>query len=299
MVSCWQNRNDVKNSFKDKQDQLQRMREEYERIQQNMKDNLKRPSPFERMKKLFSRKNSKSEKLAHDIESLTSNRPISTLSLHSNSSSSSGRMSTGSQSSGSATSMGDSGTHSDHEERRHHNSHTPNGFGNTSIYRIGTPGSLMENYLIPPTPRPISTPNSTPAEEKSPYFSGSRSHTPLDPEHYILFPSNTPLYPKSPMISELNFPAFNDYSNFKLNTIDESKETEHVIQLQPIKIQKKEIIYSELSIRNDKSCSTFKPKLNILNLSNQNGQNQDLSSTNFNSDLNGQHGENKHDYMNL
>lgn len=265
-----------------------------------MKENLKRPSPFERMKKLFSRKNSKSEKLAHDIELLTSNRPISTLSLHSLSSSSSGRMSTGSQSSGS---MGDSGTHSDHEERRQHNNQTPNGYNGNSVYRIGTPGSLMENYLIPPAPRPISTPHSTPAEEKSPYFSSSRSNTPIDPEHYILFPSNTPLYPpQSPMLSELNFPAFNDYSNFKLNTIDESKETEHVIQLQPIKIQKKEIIYSELSIRNDKSCSTFKPKMNYSNINiqaNQGEKNQDLSSTSFNNDLNMQQNESGHDYMNV
>ena len=151
----------------------------------------------------------------------------------------------------------------------------------------------MDNYLIPPAPRPISTPNSTPAEEKSQYFPGKIDSA----EHYILFPSNTPVYPPSPMLSEINFPAFNDYSNFKLKTIDESKETEG-IQLQPIKIQKKEIIYSEISIRNDKTCSSFKPKVNNfhqVDLSGgKNEQCNDLSSTNFNNDFNKQQ-QDEHD----
>ncbi|XP_035776385.1 uncharacterized protein LOC118458225 [Anopheles albimanus] len=55
LVTLWKNRNDVQQSFKEKQDQLQRMREHYEQIQKELKDKLKRPTPFERMKSFFSR----------------------------------------------------------------------------------------------------------------------------------------------------------------------------------------------------------------------------------------------------
>lgn len=191
LVSSWKNRNDVKKSFKDKQEQLQKMREEYERIQHKMKENLKRPSPFERMKRIFSRKHEKEAPLIHPInlsgdpKLSGSNRPTSTLSLAS--SNSSGRMST-------SSSLGDSGTHSDHEDRR-----------NQHNFRVGQPGGLIDNYLIPPAPRPISTPSSTPLDEKENLLSfptTSENGTPnSDIEHYILYPSNIPLFPSPPSLT--------------------------------------------------------------------------------------------------
>jgi phosphoinositide 3-kinase adapter protein 1 len=180
LVSAWKNRNDVRKSHTDKQEQLQKMREEYERIQQKIKENLKRPSPFERIKRIFSRKNSKENSNLITPVNLTGdprfNRPESILSLAS--SNSSGRMST-------SSSLGDSGTHSDHEERR-----------NAS--------RVFDNYLIPPAPRPISTPVSTPTEENKSVLSFSMSNhttTPVDIEHYILFPSNVPIFPPPPPMS--------------------------------------------------------------------------------------------------
>lgn len=298
LFSAWQNRNDVKKSFKDKQEQLQKMREEYERIQQKMNDSLKRPSPFERMKRLFTRKHGKADTLkAEAIEhmeetlklSQTDQRPISTLSLHSNSSSSSGRMSTSSQ-----VSVGDSGTHSDLEERR-----VMNGY-NATAYRIGVPGSLMDNYLIPPTPRPISTPLSTPSEDHhSPHFPISRGCT---PEHYIMFPSNIPVSSMSPMpLNDISLPSISDYHNFSvLNTIDENKESENNqlgIQLQPIKIQKKEIIYSESPNRFDNACSSFKPKTNLNQSDCQKEQEGDFSVSS--NKCNDSKVLEEHDYLNV
>lgn len=125
LVENWQNRHDVQQSFKEKQEQLNQMREEYERIQQKMKEHMKRPTPFERIRKFFSRGKSKNcnEDCLRQIKvtqtqaqttSTVCHRPSSSLSLHSScSSSSSGRMSTGS-----GTSLGDSGTHSDPEDRK-------------------------------------------------------------------------------------------------------------------------------------------------------------------------------------
>lgn len=184
LVSSWKNRNDVKKSFSDKQEQLQKMREEYDKIQHRMKENLKRPSPFERLKRMFSRKHEKEVPLVLPVNltgdpkfslSSNSNRPNSTLSLAS--SNSSGRMST-------SSSLGDSGTHSDHEDRR-----------NQHNFRIGPPNSLiLDNYLIPPAPRPISTPATTPIDEKGSILSFPSSQNGT-PEHYILFPSNVPIFP--------------------------------------------------------------------------------------------------------
>ncbi|XP_014253061.1 phosphoinositide 3-kinase adapter protein 1 isoform X2 [Cimex lectularius] len=116
LVEAWRNRNDVQQSFREKQEQLAQMRQEYERIQQQMKDQMKRATPFERIKKFFSRKSK------HDVSCKGRNpadpnsphRPVSSLSLHSSCSSSScGRMSTSS-----GTSLGDSGTHSDPDEKK-------------------------------------------------------------------------------------------------------------------------------------------------------------------------------------
>lgn len=65
LVENWRNRNDVQQSFKDKQDALVKMREEYDRIQKLMKDDdNKRSTPFDRLKRFFSR--SKSTKHHHD-----------------------------------------------------------------------------------------------------------------------------------------------------------------------------------------------------------------------------------------
>ncbi|BES92418.1 Phosphoinositide-3-kinase adaptor protein 1 [Nesidiocoris tenuis] len=115
LVENWRNRNDVQQSFREKQEQLNQMRQEYEKIQNQMKEQLKRATPFDRIKKFFSRKHKhdgcpktkgQSDAVCH--------RPVSSLSLHSScSSSSSGRMSTAS-----GTSLGDSGTHSDPDEKK-------------------------------------------------------------------------------------------------------------------------------------------------------------------------------------
>lgn len=125
LVEEWKNRNDVQKSFKEKQDQLKEMRLRYEKIQHEMKVALKKPSPFDRIKKIFSRNKTREDHDQHvvskpTITSSTSNlnitngqsqRPVSSLST--SSSSSSGRMSTIS-----GCSLGDSGTHSDNEERK-------------------------------------------------------------------------------------------------------------------------------------------------------------------------------------
>lgn len=237
LVDSWKSRNDVQKSFKDKAEQLQRMREEYERIQQQMKEKLKRPTPFERMKKMFSKnKHTPSKKVnpsattpsdvCDDIKfsmlapSSHSHRPISSTSLQSISSGSSGRMSTLS-----GASVGDSGTHSDSDERKF-------GFGNKEHNR----GSLMENYMIPPAPRPVITPAGTPTpveEKERPCFGSAMAN-----EHYTIFPSNIPVFQE----------PYNDYVNTPcsptLNPIDETKESE--TQVQHIKIQRHEIIYSQL-----------------------------------------------------
>ncbi|KAI5692363.1 hypothetical protein M8J76_015789, partial [Diaphorina citri] len=118
LVENWRSRNDVQQSFIEKQAQLDEMRKEYDRIQQSLKDQMKRPTPFERIRKFFSRSKSKhAAENGHKANSdgiSAATRPISSLSLHSSSSTSStGRISTGS-----GTSLGDSGTHSDHEDRK-------------------------------------------------------------------------------------------------------------------------------------------------------------------------------------
>lgn len=211
LVSAWKNRNDVKKSFKDQQEQLQKMRETYEKIQQKIKESTKRPSPFERMKRLFLRKHDKEVPLVLPVNltgdpkfpiGSSGQRPTSTLSLHSASSTtSSGRMSTSSQ-----VSVGDSGTHSDHEDRRNHH----------HSFRIGQTGSLIENYIIPPTPRPVSvsTPSSTPIEEKGSImsFPTSQNTTPIDtPDHYILFPSNLPVLPSPPYLKKSHENSFTTF----------------------------------------------------------------------------------------
>lgn len=55
LVENWQKRNDVQQSFKDKQRQLTAMREEYDRIQKQMKEEMKTPTPFDKIRKFFSK----------------------------------------------------------------------------------------------------------------------------------------------------------------------------------------------------------------------------------------------------
>lgn len=61
LVMEWKNRNETQQSLKEKQEQLNKMRDEYDKIQMRIKDNMKRPTPFERVKKMFSKSKSKSK----------------------------------------------------------------------------------------------------------------------------------------------------------------------------------------------------------------------------------------------
>lgn len=250
LVSTWKQRNDVQQSVTERHEQLQKMREEYDRIQREMKDKLKRPTPFERVKKLFSRSKTPSKEtpstattptvddIKFSLVNQQNHRPISSLSLHSVSSSSSGRMSTGSA----CSSLGDSGTHSDNETRR-------NLFGSC---RVGNAGSLMENYLIPPTPRPL--------QSSSQQEMMMRQAS----EHYILFPSNIPYTPPTDPSHISNA----DYINYPtLKTIVETKETEIPVSVQTIQLQKTEHNFSSLPTYLNAACindpssvsSSFKP----------------------------------------
>lgn len=253
LVMSWKNRNDVKQSDKERQEQLQKMRCEYERIQEQMKEKMKRPTPFDRVKKFkklfFRSKSSSSDDGNVDAgDDTKSHRPMSSLSLQSisSSSSSSGRMSTGSACSG--ASLGDSGTHSDHEERRQV-------FSNTC--RVGPVGSLMDNYLIPPTPRPVITPASTPTidDKPQPMF-GVHKFDMM--ENYSMFPSNIPVSHQQ----NIDHHVHHDYMNFSgLNTIEETKENE--VTVQPIKVQKPESLYGSITKRPSDLCSSFKPNFII------------------------------------
>lgn len=271
LVCAWKTRNDVQQNIVEKQEQLQWMREEYDRIQRDMKDKLKRPTPFERVKKLFSRskvpKESVSEASTPTVDDIkfslvnqSNHRPISSLSLHSVSSSSSGRMSTGSA----CSSLGDSGTHSDNETRR-------NLF---SACRVGTAGSLMENYLIPPTPRPV-TSVPTPSDEKERILFNNMMRQAA--EHYVMFPSNIPYTPTS----ESHHVSNADYINYPtLKTIVETKETDIPVSVQQIQIQKTEHTYTSLptylnSSAVESQCATtssFKPDSPAVTVSSINNQ---------------------------
>lgn len=118
LVEEWKNRNDVQLSFKEKQDQLMHMRQKYEQIQTEMKTAMRKPTPFDRIKKLFVKHKPEKSEISSpilcsgpSISIAPASRPISSLST--SSSGSSGRISTIS-----GCSVGDSGTHSDSEERK-------------------------------------------------------------------------------------------------------------------------------------------------------------------------------------
>ncbi|XP_018400300.1 PREDICTED: phosphoinositide 3-kinase adapter protein 1 [Cyphomyrmex costatus] len=193
LVENWQKRNDVQQSFKDKQRQLMAMREEYDKIQKRMKEEMKTPTPFDKIRKFFSKgkkETKESAGVASDSSTsksesinggLADRRPVSSLSLRSvSSSSSSGRMSTVSGCSG--ASLGDSGTHSDSEDRR-----------NVRDEKTG-----ITSYEIPPAPKPF-TGRYSPASGYSPSPSLSiacdlelrQTQSPSrvnDNEYYIAFP---------------------------------------------------------------------------------------------------------------
>ncbi|XP_044741541.1 phosphoinositide 3-kinase adapter protein 1 isoform X2 [Chrysoperla carnea] len=220
LVENWKNRNDVQQSFRDKHDALIKMREEYERIQKLMKesDNHKTSTPFDRLKRFFSRNKTKSHNdsenssstINHHTSSQSSSqlksnikdnlcqnhRPVSSLSQSSSSSSSSARMSTASGCSG--ISFGDSGTHSDVEERKHLFTFHSNLEQHSNSNTLG--GSSNYNYLIPPAPKPVfkyggSTPPApgrispqTPWKFKSIDESNNTNETRPNNEYYIQFP---------------------------------------------------------------------------------------------------------------
>lgn len=148
LVENWKNRNDVRQSFREKQEQLAKMREEYERVQQQLKEEMKevgRLSPMERIKNFFRGKTKESKNSGKKRqENSYSHRPASSLSIQSSCSSSSGRLSTGSHCSG--TSLGDSGTHSDAESERKFRSNV----NDCCSYRRNK--DITENYDVPPSP---------------------------------------------------------------------------------------------------------------------------------------------------
>jgi len=131
---------------------------------------------------------------------------------------------------------------------------------------------MMDNYMVPPPPRPVFTPSSTPGDERhqivfpSPMSSCQRLNTPTSPtgsEHYQMFPSNIPVYGSSQPLAQ-------SQSNNYLNTIVEAKEqaeNQHYqnhngVTLQPIKLnERSNIIYGKLTKSSSASgCSSFKPK---------------------------------------
>ncbi|RZC36726.1 DBB domain containing protein [Asbolus verrucosus] len=186
LVEEWKNRNDVQKSFKEKQEQLKEMRMKYEKIQLEMKNAMKKPTPFDRIKKLFGRGKSREDK--HEISSpiltspsivaIQSQRPISSLST--SSSGSSGRMSTIS-----GCSLGDSGTHSDNEERKNMlGSHNEEDFRN-----VLNKATIDLNYTPVPVPKPVKFSNRSKLFETIEEKPLARPETlPVAEEYYIQFP---------------------------------------------------------------------------------------------------------------
>lgn len=147
LVMEWRNRNETQQSLKEKQEQLNKMREEYDKIQQRIKDKMKRPTPFERVKKMFSKSKSKNvENGAMAIEKRNGNiRPNSSLS---ESSSSSGRLST--------VSGGSLGDHSMHSEMDDHKARSI--ISSSTLTMQSSASDIdhrLDDYLIPPPPRPL------------------------------------------------------------------------------------------------------------------------------------------------
>ncbi|XP_035458944.2 phosphoinositide 3-kinase adapter protein 1 isoform X1 [Spodoptera frugiperda] len=149
LVMEWKNRNETQQSLKEKQEQLNKMREEYDRIQLKIKDNMKRPTPFERVKKMFSKSKNKHhhqhENNNGTIEKRNGNtRPNSSLS---ESSSSSGRLST--VSGGSVAETNSVQSEIDDKARSIISSST------LTMHSACDGENRMDDYLIPPPPRPL------------------------------------------------------------------------------------------------------------------------------------------------
>ncbi|XP_021205828.1 phosphoinositide 3-kinase adapter protein 1 isoform X2 [Bombyx mori] len=146
LVMEWKNRNETQQSLKEKQEQLNKMREEYDKIQHRIKENMKRPTPFERVKKMFSKnKNKHHESNTGTIEKRNGNtRPNSSLS---DSSSSSGRLST--VSGGSAAETNSVQSEMDDKARSIISSST------LTMHSACDSENRMDDYLIPPPPRPL------------------------------------------------------------------------------------------------------------------------------------------------
>ncbi|XP_022113694.2 phosphoinositide 3-kinase adapter protein 1 isoform X1 [Pieris rapae] len=149
LVMEWRNRNETQQSLKEKQEQLNKMREEYDKIQQKIKDKLKRPTPFERVKKMFSKSKNKhndgSNSNTGTIEKRNgSTRPNSSLS---ESSSSSGRLSTVSGGSVGETNSVQSECHDDKARSI---------ISSSTLTMNSCDGdNRLDDYLIPPPPRPV------------------------------------------------------------------------------------------------------------------------------------------------
>ncbi|XP_028173100.1 phosphoinositide 3-kinase adapter protein 1 isoform X2 [Ostrinia furnacalis] len=145
LVMEWRNRNETQQSLKEKQEQLNKMREEYDKIQQKIKDNLKRPTPFERVKKMFSKSKNKNHDSNGGIEKRNGNtRPNSSMS---DSSSSSGRLST--VSGGSVAETNSVQSEMEDKARSIISSST------LTMHSACEGDSRMDDYLIPPPPRPL------------------------------------------------------------------------------------------------------------------------------------------------
>ncbi|RVE54748.1 hypothetical protein evm_000515 [Chilo suppressalis] len=144
LVMEWRNRNETQQSMKEKQEQLNKMREEYDKIQQKIKDHMKRPTPFERVKKMFS----KSKNKHHDISNGAiekrngSTRPSSSMS---DSSSSSGRLSTVSGGSVAETNS----VQSEHDDKAR------SIISSSTLTMHSCDDGRLDDYLIPPPPRPL------------------------------------------------------------------------------------------------------------------------------------------------
>ncbi|XP_026315896.1 phosphoinositide 3-kinase adapter protein 1 isoform X2 [Hyposmocoma kahamanoa] len=144
LVLEWKNRNETQQSLKEKQEQLNKMREEYDKIQQKIKENLKRPTPFERVKKMFSKNKNKNHDNNGTIEKRNGTRPNSSLS---ESSSSSGRLST--VSGGSVGETNSVQSEMDDKARSIISSST------LTMHSACDGDSRLDDYLIPPPPRPL------------------------------------------------------------------------------------------------------------------------------------------------
>nr|CAH7728636.1 unnamed protein product [Callosobruchus chinensis] len=220
LVDEWKNRNDVQKSFKEKQQQLAEMRMRYEQIQSEMKRAMKKPTPFDRIKKMFWRNKDKqqSEQIlvttGPTITIAPAQRPISSLST--SSSGSSGRMSTIS-----GCSLGDSGTHSDNEERKAMlASHSEDDFRNKLNKAV-----LELNYSTVPAPKPVKLfPGKNTFETIQEKPLTRPDNLPLSEEFYIQFPPSGLPVPGMQSSEADDSPKTNDYMNVSANSTPQGHE---------------------------------------------------------------------------